>query len=46
MIVDDRAIVREGTANVLDHSGEFEVVGQAGAAFSQAFDQRRWPSSS
>ena len=30
MIVDDHAIVREGIAKVLDHSGEFEVVGQAG----------------
>ena len=30
MIVDDHAIVREGIAEVLEHSGEFEVVGQAG----------------
>ncbi len=30
MIVDDHAIVREGIAEVLEQSGEFEVVGQAG----------------
>ena len=30
MIVDDHAIVREGIAQVLEQSGEFEVVGQAG----------------
>ena len=30
MIVDDHAIVREGIAEVLDQSGDFEVVGQAG----------------
>ena len=30
MIVDDHAIVREGIAEVLERSGEFEVVGQAG----------------
>ncbi len=29
MIVDDHAIVREGIAQVLEQSGEFEVVGQA-----------------
>ncbi|MDE0197521.1 MAG: response regulator transcription factor [Caldilineaceae bacterium] len=29
MIVDDHAIVREGIAEVLEQSGEFEVVGQA-----------------
>ena len=29
MIVDDHAIVREGIAEVLSHSGDFEVVGQA-----------------
>lgn len=46
MIVDDHAIVREGIAKVLGHSGEFEVVGQAGAAFSQVTELRRWPSRS
>jgi len=30
MIVDDHAIVREGIAEVLEQSGDFEVVGQAG----------------
>ena len=30
MIVDDHAIVREGIAEVLERSGEFEVVGQSG----------------
>ena len=30
MIVDDHAIVREGIAEVLEQSGEYEVVGQAG----------------
>ena len=30
VIVDDHAIVREGIAEVLSQSGEFEVVGQAG----------------
>jgi DNA-binding NarL/FixJ family response regulator len=30
VIVDDHAIVREGIAEVLEQSGEFEVVGQAG----------------
>ena len=30
MIIDDHAIVREGIAEVLDQSGEFTVVGQAG----------------
>ena len=30
MIVDDHAIVREGTGEVLEQSGEFTVVGQAG----------------
>ena len=30
MIVDDHAIVREGIAEVLERSGQFEVVGQAG----------------
>ena len=30
MIVDDHVIVREGIAEVLDKSGDFEVVGQAG----------------
>ena len=30
MIVDDHAIVREGIAEVLEQSGEFEAVGQAG----------------
>ena len=29
MIVDDHAIVRVGLKQVLDQSGEFEVVGQA-----------------
>ena len=29
MIVDDHAIVREGIAEVLSRSGEFEVVGEA-----------------
>ena len=29
MIVDDHPIVRDGLQQVLDHSGEFEVVGQA-----------------
>ena len=32
VIVDDHAIVREGIAEVLSQSGEFEVVGQAGDA--------------
>ena len=30
MIVDDNAIVRDGTGEVLEQSGEFTVVGQAG----------------
>ncbi len=30
MIVDDHAIVRQGIAEVLEQSGDFEVVGQAG----------------
>ena len=30
VIVDDHIIVREGNAEVLSQSGEFEVVGQAG----------------
>ena len=30
MIVDDHAIVREGIAEVLEQSGDFKVVGQAG----------------
>ena len=30
IIVDDHAIVREGIAEVLEQSGDFEVVGQAG----------------
>ena len=30
MIVDDHAVVREGIAELLERSGEFEVVGQAG----------------
>ncbi len=30
LIVDDHAIVREGIAEVLERSGEFEVVGQSG----------------
>ena len=30
LIVDDHAIVREGIAEVLERSGEFQVVGQAG----------------
>lgn len=46
MIVDDHAIVREGIAKELERSGEFEVVGQAGAALSQVYDLRRWPSRS
>ena len=29
MIVDDHAVVREGIAKLLEHSGDFEVVGQA-----------------
>ena len=32
MIVDDHAIVREGIAEVLEQSGDFEVIGQAGNA--------------
>jgi len=32
MVVDDHAIVREGIAEVLEQSGEFKVVGQAGNA--------------
>lgn len=46
MIVDDHAIVWEGIAKELDHSGEYEVVGQAGAAFSQVIELRRWASRS
>ena len=46
MIVDDHAIAREGIAKELEHSGEFEVVGQARAAFSQVTELRRWPSRS
>ncbi|MCY3993756.1 MAG: hypothetical protein OXF50_21220 [Caldilineaceae bacterium] len=46
MIFDNHAIVREGIAKVLGHSGEFEVVGQAGAAFLQVTELRRWPSRS
>lgn len=38
MIVDDHAIVREGIAEVLEQSGEFEVVGQA-ADGEQAVDK-------
>ena len=40
MIVDDHAIVREGIAELLEQSGEFEVVGQAGDA-SEALDKVR-----
>ena len=40
MIVDDHAIVREGIAQVLEQSGEFEVVGQAGNG-EEAVDQVR-----
>ena len=29
MIVDDHAVVREGIAKLLEHSGDFRVVGQA-----------------
>ena len=32
MIVDDHAILREGIAEVLEQSGDFEVLGQAGNA--------------
>lgn len=46
MIVDDHAIVREGIAKELERSGEFEVVGQAGVAFSQVNELRRWASRS
>ena len=45
MIVDDHAIVREGIAKELDHSGGLEFVGKAGAALSQVTELRRWPSS-